>query len=316
VTILILSDSFSEEMDLPVLKGINVLFKKTNDSYELPEDILIGYLDQRSVDCRKECREILQSLKKKAPIPWGLLDFKRTIKDPMYLLLHGWADYLCGKNLFDWLNTERIHNILYFYHNKRAIPEKRESNFEGNFSGKDWSGVKDEEEYLFGMLFIEMLPQENIEAQLSEAEIRNLRTDWESFLSEFFDPWYGYLWISNGWSNVILFPFDGKNLHVLEGVIEFHLNSPTFQFKTYQGMIKYRQVLHIGTAPFLKRGNTANIISESLNDLFHMGMYHAKGDRLYFTEEACSFIPESLLPYLEAPVEFEGHTIHSLKRLL
>lgn len=131
---------------------------------------------------------------------------------------------------------------------------------------------------------------------------------------EFFDPWYGYLWINNGWSSVMLFPFNGQSFHVIEGALEFLLNQTIFRFTTYQGKLEYRQVLHLANAPFHKRNNTSNLISESLNDLFHMGMYHAEAGRLHITEEVRKFVPESLNSYVLEPEMFEGHRIFPFRK--
>lgn len=301
--------SFAEESPL------EILFVNQESLSDLPLDLTMGYLDQETRNCSKDCHQVLQELKSQANIPWGLLDFKRKLKDPMQLILHGWSDYLCGKQLLKNLDEERLHNILYFFHNKRPIPQSKKLSMEGNFSGEDWTSVEDGKEYIFGMLFIEMIHEEELSDTVSEVEINRLQKEWEKLLQDFFDPWFGYLWISNSWANILLFPFDGKKLHALEGVLEFQLNVPTFSFKTVKGSLKYKQVLHLGKTQFKKRHQTSHLVSESLNDLFHLGMYHAEPGYLYLTEDVCSLMPESLLPLLDEPQVFEGKKISRFKEL-
>jgi len=313
--ILILTDNRASFETFAEESPLEILFTDMDSFSKIPVDITLGYLDQETRNCSKNCRQILQELKAQANIPWGLLDFKRKLKDPMQLILHGWSDYLCGKQLLKNLHEERLHNILYFFHNKRPVPQSQELTMEGEFSGEDWTSIEDGKEYIFGMLYIEMIHGEELSDTVSESEINRLQKEWEKLLQDFFDPWFGYLWISNSWANILLFPFDGKKLHALEGVLEFQLNVPTFKFKMVKGSLQYKQVLHLGKTQFRKRHQTSHLVSESLNDLFHMGMYHAQPGHLYLTENVCSLMPESLLPLLDEPILFEGRKISRFREL-
>lgn len=313
--ILILTHEREDYADFVKKSELEVLFSDQENLKDIPVDLTLAYLDQSTVNCSKDCRKVLQDLKTAANIPWGLIDFKRKLKDPMQLILHGWSDYLCGKQALENLTEERIHNILYFHHNKRPIPQTRDLSMEGEFSGEDWTSVEEDKEYIFGMLYIEMLHDKNLSDTVGEGEILRLQQEWEAFIQDFFDPWFGYLWISNSWANILLFPFDGKKLHALEGVLEFQLNIPTFSFKSFKGSVDYRQVLHLGKTQFRKRNQTSHLVSESLNDLFHLGMYHAKPGRLYLTEDVTGLLPESLLPLLDEAQVFEGRKISPFKEL-
>lgn len=280
-----------------------------NDSYTM------AFLDQSLVDCRKECRKNLQLLKSQLEVPWGVLDFQRKIKDPMELLHHGWVDYLCGKDLHKRLDHQRLSNSLYFYQKKQPIPDKNSTSLEGSPSGSDWSQVEEGKEYLFTALYAEMLPHKAMEGSLSEREIQRLQTEWQELLDHFFDPWYGYSWIHNGWSSILLFPFNGKEVPALEGFLEFLLNGPVFRLSHGMGEINMKLAGHLAPCVFQKKEQTSHIISETLNDLFHLGLYKAEAGRLYLSEELRGFLPSSLDHLLCQGESYEGRMVYPLKKL-
>ncbi|MDA3852209.1 MAG: hypothetical protein PF447_13215 [Spirochaetaceae bacterium] len=309
--ILILSSQ--KELFEGIPKGLDVHLLAMNQLDLLQGEYRMAYIDQMDKDCKSQCRNTLKELKAIADIPWGVIDFKRKLKDPLELIFHGWADYLCGKDLLKRFTAARLQDVLYFHENKQPIPLKKQHILEGTPSGENWEKVQEDHEYIFGMLYVEAVPDKNMEAQLGERGIEQLQKEWQKLLQDFFDPWFGYNWINNGWASVILFPFNGKKLHAIEAAMEFYLNSPIFRYPSYTHNLKYRQVLHLSKTLYRNSDNTSNIISEALNDLFHMGLYHAVEGNFYLTDPAMIYLPESLHNIVEESRDFEGHIIHNFK---
>lgn len=294
-------------------KDYSIEFSTSSDiNGVIDSDQALVYIDLSIWDKSERCKE-LKKILKKSNVRVGLLDYENEIDDPANLFHMGCVDYI-NRNLFDEkLKAKRYGLALSlnpFEEVQTVASENKESTI---FSGHDWSNVKEGKEYLFGFLFVELDDVPNLRNTLGRSGCTQYSNDFKNFLSHYFEPWEGYLWIWNDFGGVILFPYDGKNFYALEAGMELTLNHDYVRFSSMQRNSTFRIAAHLGKTKFHSRGATGEIVSDSVNSLFHLGHHYDKKGAFHLTEDVYPFIPDSLKSFFLPAGEFEGRKIYKLK---
>ncbi len=81
----------------------------------------------------------------------------------------------------------------------------------------------------------------------------------------------------------------------------------------YSTILSYRMSLDIGNTKYLTIGNTGNIISDSVNFIFHFGKQYASPGNFYLTGRVHEDIPPGLLDNFSVSERFEDRTIYRMK---
>ena len=236
-------------------------------------------------------------------------------EDPAYFFHYGAVDYISTQLLEKGISRERLEQAQRLNPiDRRFINEDLDSSVP--YSGVNWDGIEDGEEYVFAMLYAGLDDMMHVQEILGQEGAERFNREFMEWLNEHMDAWYGYQWLWNGWGGVFLFPFNGQNFYAMEAAMECYLNRRISRFSDYEVQTTFRLALHLGSTVFRKRGETGSIVSDSINTLFHMACRKESRDELVISQEVRSLIPDSLYPYLEEGESFEGRLIYRLKKCL
>ena len=78
-------------------------------------------------------------------------------------------------------------------------------------------------------------------------------------------------------------------------------------------VITYRLVMHIGNSVFKKRGSTGNIISDTMNSIFHIGQKYIEPKNFNITEDVLRYLKNGLKENFVPDGNFEGNDIYKFK---
>jgi hypothetical protein len=290
-------------MEFHQLQDLREVCKRTRGAFV--------YLDRNGED-RKSLEKHISYLSNRPDLRFALVDVDEPALDPACFFHIGAVDYISPQLLKKGLTKDRLEQVQRF--NPIDI---RYINNDFNdiipFSGPTWENVDEGKEYVFAMLYAGLDDMARIQELLGKEGAEKFTCEFREWLNNQMDAWYGYQWLWNDWGGVYLFPFDGKNFYAMEAAMECFLNKRIARFSHFERKTTFRFILHLGSAPFYKRGNTGNIISDSINSLFHMAYREGSRDELVISQEVKPFIPPTLLPIIGSEEEFEGRTLYRFK---
>jgi hypothetical protein len=91
---------------------------------------------------------------------------------------------------------------------------------------------------------------------------------------------------------------------VIDSYDHFHLETA----------LSLRFAVHRGKAAWQERGKTGNVISDSVNFIYHLGMKFARDGSIYLSEEAADFISPPFLGMFRDAGGYEGRKIAAMRR--
>ncbi len=275
----------------------------------------VVYLDLESRPFEEDLTHHLSYLNHRSDLRFAIVDSGEPTEDPAFFFHYGAVDYISPGLLRQGLSRERLEQV------QRLNPIDRRFINDGwnrsvPYSGVNWEGVEEGREYLFALLYVGLDDMMRVQEILGQEGAERFNQEFRNWLDEHMDAWYGYQWLWNGWGGVYLFPFDGQKFYAMEAALECYLNRRISRFSRYEVRTTFRMGLHLGSTEFQKRGHTGNIVSDSVNTLFHMACREGCRDELVLSDEVRSHIPQSLYPYLEKGEKFEGRVIYRVKNCL
>ena len=257
-------------------------------------------------------KQVISNLLKKKAVRVGVIDIKDSIHDSASYFHMGCVDFVQKSLLSDGITTSRYQRVLKF---KPFTQEELKISESSLYSSIGWSNIISGRKYIFGLMFIEIDNISNLRNDLGQSICEKLSSDLKNFLTDYLNLWNAYLWMWLDYGGIILFPYDGIHCDALEAAMELIINQDFVRFSTIKRYVTFRIVLHLGKTLFNKRGETGEIVSDSVNTLFHLGQYLRKPASLYISETMKSFIPESLKDYFVKAGVFENYSILKLKEL-
>lgn len=252
---------------------------------------------------------------------FGVLDPKGEIADPAQFFYQGAHDYISKELLKEGLTVKRIDQTVEYA--VASLPEEEEScegpkllpeaaaSFKFPLSGTDWKAVKTGKEYMFCFLYLELDNQKEIKSVFSGPRLEKFTSDFHNWVERTVADAGGKIWMWTGLGGVILFPFDGSNCSALVKGFSLMLNRKIISFEQfdYDILLSYKMAVHIGSTVYQNRGETGEIISDSVNSIFHLGQKFAKPGHFYLTEDVEPFIPEWLKGRFLPNGSYEGREI-------
>lgn len=311
--------SFFSEIDASMEHSIYYL---EWDDYEnqlraMPDETLF-YIDIRNFkrDRISELIDCFSLLEKKN---YGVIDPDSSISDIGRLFHNGAVDYISRKVFDSGYSSIRLKIV-----NRYILSREFESDpvleiFDDKveLSGENWTTVETGRNYTFGMLFAEVDDHEQWKLKLGSDKYEQFMRSFYNILNSIVEPIMGRFWMWSDIGGIVLFPFDGKNCQVIKSAFQLFLNrhiisteNPDFDI----GMT-YHFVIHVGNTVYEDRGFTSELISDSVNSIFHIGNHFAESDSLYITEEAEKFIPLRLREYFTDQGMFESRHIKKMKKV-
>jgi class 3 adenylate cyclase len=267
-----------------------------------------------------EIKKIVKYLSGLESYQFGIIDPKGTYRDIAELFHNNASDYI-GKLLPKaQLTDKRLQKVITFGIEtlSRGIEEERkEAEPEYILSGNDWKNIKSGTEYTFTILFIELDNMSAMKKIVGVEHLNTLVTRFQDYISSVTAQINGRIWMSrdDGW--LALFPFDGKSCNAVLACFRLMLDRAIISAEdiAFNTPLSYHIALHIGNTVYRKRGDTGNIVSESINSIFHLGQKYAEPGNFYVTQDVFPFIPQGLIEYFVPAGIYEGRRIMRMRTI-
>lgn len=276
------------------------------------------YIDVSSFD-DSERKKLITYITRQKRFDFGIIDPKNNINDPAELFYQGASDYLGKDALKQEAKIKRIKNAVEFYSIESVEDEELTipvfEDMTTMLSGHNWDKIKVGNEYTFCMLHIEIDILPEWATKSGKAHIEEVIEFFYSHLNKIITPINGRLWIKTDYGGLVLFPYDGSCTSIIIECMKLVMNRIIFSAEeyTYSAILSYRMSLDIGNTKYLTSGNTGNIISDSVNFIFHFGKKYAEPGNFYLTGRVQEDIPPGLIDIFCPSERFEDRTIYRMK---
>ena len=278
------------------------------------------YLD---VSDTADASQALRYLARRRDVRFGIIDPGGSLKDVAAEFHAGAVDYLGPGLLAGGIDGPRLRRILGFRFidglpEPSAAPVVKKRAARGALSGTDWRAVRSGQEYRFTMMFIELDNQDVLRREYGAESLAAFVGKFFAHVDSIMAPLSGRRWIWDEFGGLFLLPFDGKRCDAVLACVRLMLNRKLASIEMFDFDIlpSYRVVLHIGSTVYRSRGQTGNIVADSVNSLFHLGQKFARPGNLYLSEDVVPFVPKGLADLFVRAGSFEGREIHRLRCLL
>jgi hypothetical protein len=275
------------------------------------------YLDVTALK-QKQLEKEIQSLGERE-LPWGIVDPGGNIDDIAMFFHRGAGDYIDLRRELSF-KVERIARVLDFFHRNRRDGDRKAFSGAPNGNKKQappsvsWDQVKENMEYSFCFLFVELLPSGEWKGKSGVSHQKKMQAAFHDALNRRVEDFDGKIWMWNEWTGLILFPYDGKKCDAVLPAMRLILNRVLFSIEEgdFQAVLSYKLALHIGSTLYRRRGQTGTILSDDVNFIFHLGVKKTEADSLYLSEAAYAQISKRLYPLFEERGRFEGYQTYRM----
>jgi hypothetical protein len=287
---------------------------------EIDNESLV-YLDTGKLTV-PELKKNLTLLSKLNNIYFGIIDPKGTAKDVAELFHSGTVDYIGKEQVKNNIPSKRINSVLTYiqkiYGEDAGIPE--DEMLMENFisSGSDWKKIQPGREYSSCFMLIELDNQKELKGKYGDINTGKFVSEFRDLVARKFAEINGRVWMWRDFGGLILFPFDGTKCDPLISIFRFYmdLRITIAEEFSYDDILSFRTVLHIGNTEYMERGETGEVVADSVNSIFHLGQKFAKPGSFVLTENLFKFLPGGIKDYFIDEGVFEGRQIKRMKRLL
>ncbi len=264
-----------------------------------------------------DLKKTIPALERNDFIRWGIIDQTEHLVDVSDLFHRGCADYLPKAVVTKGVPAKRIRSVLDFkpFPDSAAAPEQIDEKAMGwKIAHNGWKDIKSGEEYTFCFLYVELDMQEEWKTKSGKAHMDDIQDIFRRHLERHFGPLGGKIWMWMNRGGILLFPFDGKTCDSILTAVRFVLNRTIFSVEEYHydTLITYTMGFHIGNTVYKSRGQTGEIVADTINFLFHFGNQFAEPGHLYCTETVMPFIRSGLKTLFKKSGAFEGVSIFSM----
>ncbi|MBN2160746.1 MAG: hypothetical protein JW807_15260 [Spirochaetes bacterium] len=281
----------------------------------LPAGSLV-YADVSSFK-KTEVPALLKLLAKNEKLLYGIIDPAGTIADIAELFHNGACDYLDAGMLKKGVQQKRLDQIMRF--KNIEAPDRAAKAAKKNYilSGNDWKGVQKGKEYTFTFMFIELDNKSDLKAMGPE-QFKKVTATFRQYIEESVAPLKGKIWIWMDFGGLVIFPFDGKNYSAIEAAMKAIINRKLMSAELiYHDInLSYRIALHIGNTVYQSSGETGEIVSDTINSIFHLGQKFAEPGGLYMTDDIFILTPSGMMNFFVPAGEYEGRNIFKMRRII
>ena len=303
-------------VELTPRDALNETIRRAN---EVPDSFL--YVDVEGVDARALKRRLTR-LRDERPYRFGIVDRTGSVRDIAELFHYAAADYVGKALLAEGLSTARLRRVVEYDPTpatRRAgnhVPEHEHHRLVP--SGSDWSRVRDGEEYTFIMLYAGIDGAEELRRTSSETLLSSLRGSFTGLLERTFGDYQARVWMWKEEEGLLLMPFDGQELDVVIQALRLMLNRVLINAEEFDqyGEVSWRLALHLGNTTYRSTGRTGDIVSESVNFVFHLGGRSVAPGGFAVTAPCLDLIPEGIRPLFDHRGAFESIHVYALRDLL
>jgi len=278
------------------------------------------YIDLSGLDSKDVSKE-LRSLSRQSDVFYGVVDPAGIINDVAGLFHDGAVDYVDKNTLREGITLKRLNQVTRYLSEVRNL-DLDEVNRAGAVqpsqhyisSGRDWKNIVDGREYTFCFMYIELDDSVEMERKYGRKTLSSALSSFRRFIESAIRPFNGRVWIWSGIGGIILFPFDLRSSDALKCGFRIMLIKTLYDVEesVFPNFLSFRTALHIGNTIYQKE-DTGNIISDSLNYIFHLGQQFAEKGNFYITEEVLLISHSAFLEYFVDEGEYEGRKIFRMR---
>lgn len=268
-----------------------------------------------------EQKKTITFMEKLSDLMVGYIDSKGSVSDVASLFHRRGADYISKVILKNGIEVKRLKPVIEY--GETLLPEIEEEVITAAqkdyiLSGESWKGVRSGKEYTFCFMFIEMDNQKELKHSFGAQNLEKVIKEFHDYIEKIISPINGKIWMWMDFGGLILLPFDGEKCDAILTSFKLMLNRGIFSVEDfdYDMVFSFRIALHIGNTIYETRGDTGEIVSDSINSIFHLGQKYAKSGNFYLTEDVKEFIPPGLEKSFLDDGTYEGREIIRMRNLL
>ncbi|TFG64340.1 MAG: hypothetical protein E4H36_03265 [Spirochaetales bacterium] len=279
-------------------------FLKNNGSPDLI------YVDISKLDAAA-VKKILTALAKKKGHTWGIIDPAGKISDPALLFHDGASDYIGKAILNSGIGAKRLSRVASWQKNEDAEEDANKADSGGLnllLSGRDWKNIRQETEYTFCFMFVELDLTYEWKNKSGKVHLSKVSGDFHTFIKKCVEPLQGNVWLWGEFGGIILFPYDGETADAILASYRLILNRTMISVEdfSFSTLVSFRIALDIGNTVYKKRGDTGNIVADTINFMFHLGKKYVPPGNFYLTERIAGHIPPGMRKCFIKAGQFEG----------
>lgn len=252
----------------------------------LNEPAALVYLDLGSMSDR-EAKRAIRAFESQDQVSYGVVDPDGVAADPADLFHGGASDYIGPQLATRKLPTSRISQASEFY------PVQQE---EAVFSDVSWADIHEGEEYPFFFLYAELDIVEEWKLKSGKGLISGLMKTFETHLTRVLVPLGGRLWMKNQYGGLFLFPYSDGPSDIIPICMRLILNQVLISTEVYSygTLLPYHFALDRGTTVYRKPEQTGTLISDAVNNIFHLGQQYTPAGHFVLSSDAAEHIPKGL----------------------
>jgi class 3 adenylate cyclase len=264
-------------------------------------------------------QKMLSVIPENPDLLFGVLDPAGVIIDIGALFHAGVVDYLGRRMRGSRLDVKRISRVLSFA-DSSGVEEQEEDELAAQaapalaeVSADGWARIVPGREYEFAILFIEVDGSEELKKRHEPDNLTGAMETFKSFVERIVSPHGGRTWMWSQFGGLVLFPLKNGagaapvcGLRLLLSRIFYDVEESLLP-----GHISFHMALSIGSTVYRVR-DTGEIISESLNSVFHLGKKFTRPSQFFISAEAMGLVPEKLKALCFPVGSYEGKRIFRL----
>lgn len=288
------------------LKKQTQFFSLADIQKHSPEDDNISYIDASGLDDAQLKKIFLQIKKSCKNSPWGVIDFKGSIKDSASLFFEGASDYLGPaflKNLK--VDAKRYKTLFSFY--KSTFLSNNRNNNENEKSGKStgsflkngikmppssvfpgWNKMQSGKTAPFYLLYCSLKAKTALDLRLDPKSLSQVHKKFVSYLDDNFAEADGLLWMDTGTDCLFLIPPKIKSVEAAaESCLRMIISAPLAASETLgvSFPVNFIFALHYGSVSYKPPGKTGTVVSDAVNSVFHLGAKKAEPGRFTISND-------------------------------
>ncbi len=264
--------------------------------------------------------KVLEAISENPHLLFGVIDPTNSVADVASLFHAGVVDYLGKKMKGARLDAKRISRVLSYVDGARAHEEGEEeaslpqpARLLTEAPGDEWTRIVPGKEYQFAILFVEVDGSEELKKRHEPDNLTGAMETFRAYVERIASQHGGRTWMWSQFGGLILFPLKNGSgsapicgLRLLLSRIFYDVEESPLP-----GYISFHLALSIGSTVYRVR-DTGEIISESLNSVFHLGKKFTRPSQFFVSAEAMGLVPEKLKALCVPVGSYEGRRIFRL----
>jgi hypothetical protein len=282
------------------------------------QDGTLVYLDLAGLP-NAQRQKMLAVIPENPDLLFGVLDPTGAVADIGALFHTGAVDYLGRKMRGSRLDVKRISRVLSFAHESGVVEEPQEGGLtvqplQPSAEASDgWARIVPGKEYEFAILFVEVDGSEELKKRHEPDNLTGAMETFKSYVERIASQHGGRTWMWSQFGGLVLFPLKSGSAAAPVCGLRLLLSRIFYDVEesVLPGYISFHMALSIGSTVYRVR-DTGEIISESLNSVFHLGKRFTRPSQFFISAEAMGLVPEKLKALCFPVGSYEGRRIFRL----